>query len=259
MKRIATTSILIAAGLAFAEGVPAQSADSSAALVEAHAGFVKRTESRFGQFAGSETNADRLANGLRNGTPVTLTGSGERATFTPPTKPMGYGNVTRALDLAQRQLAADGITRPTPTELRTALMGGTLNTPDGPVQYAGVLQLRSEGMGWGQVAHTIGVHPGMGKSAAAPAPVRVTPTPVSHSVAGSKSGIVTAAGTRPAGVYGNSYARGNSGNVKVASSAPGGAAGSSGAAAGVTTAAAGNAAGGNAFGKGNGNAFGHAK
>jgi hypothetical protein len=253
MKRIVTTSILIAGSFAFAPDISAQSADSSAALIEAHAGFVKRTESRFGRFAGSEANADRLANGLRNATAITLTGSGERTTFTPPTKPMGYGNVTRSLDLAQRQLAANGITNPTPTEIRTALMGGTLTGPDGSTHYDGVLQLRSDGMGWGRIAHTIGVHPGMGKTAAARAPVpvptpHVAPRPVS-------SGVTTAMGARPAGVYGNAHARGNSGNVKVASAAP---SVGTGTAAGASTAAgAATAAGGNAFGKGN--AFGHTK
>lgn len=123
---------------------------------------------QFSSFAGSTANADSLALGLRNGTAVTLTaGSGTQAsttTFTPPTGHMGFGNVTRALTLAQRELAALGITQPTPQQLQAALMGGTVTTGSGStaqtVTLPGVLQLRSQGMGWGQIAHTIRVFPG---------------------------------------------------------------------------------------------------
>lgn len=126
-----------------------------------------RIASRFEILAGSPENAASLVTGLRSGSEITLS-SPEAATgvaFTPTTRPMGYGNITRALLLAQRQLAAQGITEPTPAQLSTALNGGTLTTVDGSgaartVEMAGVLQLRSQGMGWGQVAHRLEVSPG---------------------------------------------------------------------------------------------------
>lgn len=126
-----------------------------------------RIASRFEDLAGSPENAASLIAGLRSGTEITLS-SPDAATgvsFTPTTKPMGYGNITRALTLAQRQLAAQGITEPTPEQLHTALNGGTLTTVDSggasqTVKMAGVLQLRSQGMGWGQIAHQLAVSPG---------------------------------------------------------------------------------------------------
>lgn len=154
------------------------------AATNADSSYLQRVTPRYQSFAGSNDNLSSLASGLRSGKQITLTGSGEKAVFTPPTKPMGYGNVTRSLDLAQRQLAAQGITNPTPNQLQAALTGGTITTPKGTVTYAGVLKMRSDGMGWGQIAHSVGVHPGMGKSAAAAAP--------------SRAGITTAAGGRSA-------------------------------------------------------------
>lgn len=126
-----------------------------------------RIASRFESLAGSPENAASLVAGLRSGSEITLA-SPDAATgvaFTPTTRPMGYGNITRALSLAQRQLAAQGITEPTPAQLSTALNGGTLTTVDGSgatqtVEMAGVLQLRSQGMGWGQIAHQLDVSPG---------------------------------------------------------------------------------------------------
>jgi len=199
---------LIAAGLALAFGAQAQTTPA------------KRIEARFDNFAGSNANASSLVTGLRAGKPVTLVGSGETVTFTSPTKPMGYGNVTRALDLARRELAASGIADPTPKEIQAALMGGTVAGPKGPVTYQGVLQLRAEGMGWGQIAHAIGVHPGLGgpvaQSSAAP-------------TAG-QSGIVTAAGGSP-------FSHGN----------------------GSSAAAGGHAGASQSTGAGNGKALGHIK
>lgn len=162
----------------------------------------------------SRTNLESLVHGLRTGSAITLTSAqgttGTSTTFTPPTRPMGYGNITRAMTLATRQLSAAGITNPTPQQLQTALMGGTLTTATGTVRMQGVLQLRSQGMGWGQIAHTIGVQPGMGtRHAEAVAPktaTGITTAGGSATVASAKKtehapasgrGIVTAAGSSP--------------------------------------------------------------
>ena len=208
------------------------------APADADARYVKRIDARYSSFAGSTANLESLAAGLRQGTQIRLTGSGETALVQPPTRPMGYGNITRTLDLSSRQLAALGITDPTPQEISAALNGGTVHTATGDVTLQGVLQLRSDGMGWGQIAHAIGVHPGMGSAKLAPAPVSA-PAP-----AASASGITTAAGhavVRPGPGAGQ--------GPKSASAANRGGS--------VTSAAGGGAAPGLA--KGSGNANGHAK
>lgn len=167
--------------------------------------YVQSIDGRFGTFAGSSENLQSLATGLRHGTDITLGGSGgETLSFTPPTRPMGYGNVTHALDLASRQLAAAGITDPTAEEIRAAMLGGTVSTPDGEVTLQGVLQLRSEGMGWGQIAHTLGLKPG--RQVSNPAAATTTSAPATAAAArtagpanraGGQGGIVTAASASP--------------------------------------------------------------
>lgn len=160
--------------------------------------YVDRIMARYGSLLGSTANAQSLVAGLRNGTPITLqTGStttvpvtttAGAATFTSPAGRMGYGNVTRTLDLAARQLAAAGITQPTPQQLQAALTGGSVTNGAGrTTTMQGVLELRSQGMGWGKIAQTIGVHPGMGKM------------PANTMAGASRSGIVTADGTAAQG------------------------------------------------------------
>lgn len=115
--------------------------------------------------SGSSTSS--LQQGLRNGTTVTLTGAGETATFTPPTGRMGNGEADRAVTLAKRDLASAGISNPTPTQLQAALMGGTVTNAQGQTtSMEGVLQLREQGMGWGNIAQTIGVHPAQSEQGA---------------------------------------------------------------------------------------------
>ena len=204
--------------------------------------YVSRMGDRYLTFAGSPANFEALAVGLRHGTPVTLSDGAAIPTLTPietPTRPMGYGNVTRAIDLASRQLAAAGITNPTPAQIQAAMMGGDVTATNGGVTtLQGVLDLRSQGMGWGQIAHTIGVHPGLRSGSAA-----ASGTPAA-------SGITTAAGSSVSGpkLKGGSSAadgRGRSGIVTGAG--------------GATAAGGSNAFGqghSNAFGQGHGNAFG---
>ena len=117
------------------------------------------TDARSSMLTG--TNGASLQQGLRTGSEITLTGpSGERAAFTPPTGRMGNGEAERAMTLANRDLASAGITNPTPQQTEAALMGGTVTNAQGEkTDMPGVLQLRSQGMGWGQIANTIDVHP----------------------------------------------------------------------------------------------------
>jgi hypothetical protein len=127
--------------------------------------YFQRIEPKYSEFAGSDENLRSMALGLRTGSSITLTdsptaGSAGSVTFTPPTNPMGYGNITRTLDFASRDLAAAGITDPTAQQLQAALTGGTvINSQGQVVTMDGVLKLRSEGMGWGKIAHQLGISP----------------------------------------------------------------------------------------------------
>jgi len=178
---------------AHSQPLPASSPDSR---------YVQRIGDQYVSFAGSSANLESLAAGLRNGSVVTLTEGTTSVDFLPPTRPMGYGNVTRALDLARRQLSAAGITNPTPEQLRAAMIGGTVSTANGAVNLQGVLRLRSQGMGWGQIAHAVGVHPGLrasGRTAAqSPRTTALSGSLPKNALAASSRraspGIVTAAG-----------------------------------------------------------------
>ena len=120
----------------------------------------------FNSFLGSDSPA--VVTGLRNGTPITLTTTTPAATpgasptvtttvITPPTGKMGHGNVFTSLALAKQQLGQLGITQPTPEQLQAALTGGKITTGTGTeTQLQGILKMRSEGMGWGQIAQQQG-------------------------------------------------------------------------------------------------------
>jgi hypothetical protein len=118
----------------------------------------------FSTLAGSEENALALVNALRTGQTVELsyapTGTETAPTIStidPPTGHMGWGNVKISLALAQDQLARLGITNPTPDQLQAALNGGDVivTNADGTTTTTtlrGVLQMRADGMGWGNIA-----------------------------------------------------------------------------------------------------------
>jgi hypothetical protein len=148
-------------------------------LSKGETNYVSRIAPRYGKLAGSSANLERLVYALRAGKPVQLSeavaatatsnspeaGRSAATTFTPATRPMGYGDVTRTLELASRQLARVGIKHPTSRQLLAALNGGTVATAQGSIVFPGVVKLRSEGMGWAKIAKTIGVHPETMRSA----------------------------------------------------------------------------------------------
>lgn len=144
--------------------------------------------STFSDFSGSPDNAASLVNGLRTGTAITLSGptggspGGEALTFSAPTRPMGYGNIRIALSLAQTQLASQGITNPTPAQLQGALVGSTDSTAT-----QGILQMRASGMGWGQIANSMGYKLGPVMSG------KQTFTTTTTSAAGTAAGTTTRA------------------------------------------------------------------
>jgi hypothetical protein len=302
-------SVLIAAAFAgFAAGVRADEAamltgeiltmDANGAS-KGQGVVTGKIVSDFQSFAGSKANATSLVTGLRNGSEITLVEKGQPAvTFTAPTRPMGFGNVSTSLALAKFQLAQQGITNPTPAQLQTALTGGSITANGKTVVYQGILQMRADGLGWGEIAHSVGTKLGPVVSGIktqnqhlAPTP-HVTPhrttaiasagngTTSTASAARTRSdssssarGVVTASGGPPSAA-GAPNGKGH-GNVTTASGAPKGqgivtAAGPSPVASsagattqtGVVTASGGGAsasANGAGRGGGNGKALGHAK
>jgi hypothetical protein len=184
-----------------------------------------RISADFATFAGSTANSDALVSGLRNGTAITLTSTDAKGvttstTFTPPTGKMGYGNVFISMALAQQSLANAGITQPTAQQLQAALMGGTVTVNGQTTTLTGILQLRSQGMGWGQIANSLGMKLGpvissikaANAQAASQAATKSGGTSTTKgAAAASKSGIVTGAGTSPGtsgADHGNAYGRG---------------------------------------------------
>lgn len=181
---LAATAVTAAGG---ATAAPAGTVSAGSGSDLRHA---QRAGEQFGAFAGSRENTEALALSLRRGSEVTLTGAdGKTTTFTPATGHMGHGNVTKSMALAQRQLAAAGINNPTPEQLKAALNGGTVTTGTGAdaktVEMQGILKLRSEGMGWGKIAHTVGVKPGHGFK---PMPVASTTGGVTSAQGGQRPG-----------------------------------------------------------------------
>ena len=126
MKRIALLLTLLALPLA-------ATADSRDQLVK-----------EYSDFAGSEANSKSLVDGLRSGKEVTLTNADgtSTATFTPPTGTMGNGNVKIALAIAEADLKKQGITDPTPEQLKA--------------EMTKLLQDRADHNGWGKIAQDRG-------------------------------------------------------------------------------------------------------
>jgi hypothetical protein len=246
--------ILVSVALIGGGGLAAAQTTASTTQAAAATAPKDKLVSSFSGFAGSEENAASLVNGLRSGSPVTLSnagpgGTGETTTFTPPTRPMGYGNVRIAMSLAEAQLASQGITNPTPTQLQGALMGSAAGVGSDATAPQGILQMRASGMGWGQIANSMGFKLGpvmSGKQTfSAAAASGSTTTAAGTTITGSasttrgKSGVTTASGMA-ASSKGVTTASGASGKGVTT------AAGTSG--KGVATAAG--SGGGNAYGQG---------
>jgi hypothetical protein len=140
----AAGTLLLTTGFAQAQTVTAGTTISKSANPEG-----ARIAASFSGFAGSPENAESMVQGLRTGTSITLgpSATGPNSTapsagLSPATGKMGYGNVRTAISLAQASLSKEGITNPTPAQLSAAL--------------GGVLGQRAEGMGWGQIAQSMG-------------------------------------------------------------------------------------------------------
>ena len=169
--RMVTSVSLIALWSAPLRGTTDAMADEAAAVdtdakQQGDTAMVQKLSTRFAGLTDSAENTQALVNGLHDGTAIQLTpaGSTTPVTIQPATGKMGYGNVFLALALAQQELTANGITQPTPEQLQAALNGGSFTIPSGDttktIQLDGVLALRAQGLGWGQIAHKLDVRLG---------------------------------------------------------------------------------------------------
>lgn len=188
------------------------------ASTQGGAKVIDKISAEFSSFLGSDAKA--VVTGLRSGTPITLTSTAPGSTpgappvittttINPPTGKMGFGNVFISLALAKQQLNQLGITQPTPQQLQAALLGGSITTGSGTTatttNLQGILTLRSQNMGWGQIAQKLGFKLGpvvsglkaANQSLAARAPAASasgTGDGGEHAVGSSESGIVTGSG-----------------------------------------------------------------
>lgn len=129
---------------------------------------VERISTRFIDTACNEENARALVEALHSGGSVTLRGDdGKTATFSVSQK-LGYGDAFIALSLAEEALRQAGISGcATPEQWQAVLVGGELkggtvvsSTTTTTERFPGVLVLRQQHGGWGQVAQTTNVQLG---------------------------------------------------------------------------------------------------
>jgi hypothetical protein len=148
--------ILALAVTAALGGIPAASfaqtdtLEQSAAAVERTASTAPRRAAEqmakeFAELAGSEENALKLIEGLRQGNPVRLDDDPQATTIS-PSSGTGYGNVFITLALSQAALTQSGNTAPTSEQLSSTI--------------SGVLEKRGSGMGWGQIAKDLDLNLG---------------------------------------------------------------------------------------------------
>ena len=141
-------------------------------------------------------DSKQVVNDLRNGQWTTTTTDPTTNTTTTttealPTGKMGFGNVKISLALAQESLRQQGIMQPTSEQLHTSLTGGQMVPGDSTTTTNGILQMRAEGMGWGQIAQKYDVKLGQLMSGKQPASTTTTSTTGTTTTG---KGITTASG-----------------------------------------------------------------
>jgi hypothetical protein len=190
-----TTALLLAGMLA----LPTFGLAQTVTTTPGGANVTGKLGTRYEPFVGPDSQA--VVAGLRDGAAITLPATDPANTtgvvvIQSPTGPMGYGNVDKSLALAQTRLAQHGIYQPTAEQLQAALTGGDVLTPTGAVVHLdGVLTLRSQGMGWGDIAHQYGVR--LGDVVNGKAATYVAPGEATAPLAAKGKGVVTAAGVSP--------------------------------------------------------------
>jgi hypothetical protein len=151
------------------------------------------------------TNSQQVVNDLRNGQWTTTTTDPQTNITTTTTQPlptgkMGFGNVKISLALAQESLSQQGITQPTSQQLYTALAGGQMTPGDPTTTTSGILQMRADGMGWGQIAQKYDVKLGQLMSGKQPASTTTTTT---TSTTTTTKGSTTSSGKSSSTLIGN--------------------------------------------------------
>jgi hypothetical protein len=159
-------------------------------------------------------DSKQVVNDLRNGQwTTTTTDPKTNATTTTtealPTGKMGFGNVKISLALAQESLRQQNITQPTSEQLHTAMVGGQMVPGDSTTTTTGILQMRAEGMGWGQIAQKYNVKLGQLMSGKQPASTTTTST---TSTTTTSKGIATASGKSSTTVTGKGNGKAFSGS-----------------------------------------------
>jgi hypothetical protein len=167
-------------------------------------------------FAGSSSNLTSLEQGLRTGSSIALSGAFGSTTFTSPMQFSNATDATQALLLASSQLAALGITQPTPQQIQAVLTGGaTTNASGQSVALPGILLLRNRGFSFAQIAQTIGPAPILNPTAQ---------TPVAGGLATSPLNTTRPSGVRAGTAASSSATAGTTNNTPVpqgsSSSAP---------------------------------------
>jgi hypothetical protein len=154
-------------------------------------------------------DSKQVVNDLRSGQWTTTTTDPTTNTTTTttaalPTGKMGFGNVKISLALAQESLRQQNITQPTSEQLHTALMGGQMVPGDSTTTTNGILQMRAEGMGWGQIAQKYDVKLGQLMSGKQPPSTTTTAT--------TSKGIASASGKLSTTVTGKGNGKSFSGS-----------------------------------------------
>ena len=137
----------------------------AAAATRSAASVADQVGAPYAPLAGSRENAVKLARGLYSGKVIALRtpdayGNPSLLAFDLPSGGMSWGDVQAVLALTQSTLARLGIRQPTGADVHAALLGGTVQKPNGAaVNLEGVVRMRSSGTDWTRVAQRHGTSP----------------------------------------------------------------------------------------------------
>jgi hypothetical protein len=140
---------------------------------------IERVTTQYADLTCTPENARAIIEGLHAGSAITLTADGKTASFT-PTGNLGYGEAYIAMALAAEALRNAGVTScATPEQWKAVFVGGPLvaagtttttssigASASSSSNFPGILALRTQGQGWGQIAQTTNVQLGTVMSSA---------------------------------------------------------------------------------------------
>lgn len=124
---------------------------------------IDRLYVRFGKLTGTKANMGNVVTGLQKGSPIVLKRrlrpiENHSLVFDIPPQSMDYQDIASTLEIATQSLADAGIRNPTIDQLQAVLVGGAVTSPQGRLtNLQGILQLRSEGMAWEEIAYHLGI------------------------------------------------------------------------------------------------------